>query len=484
MKFNAELDYSTRDYEGFRTDLIKGLQQRIPEYTDTSQSDAGIVILELLAHGLDLLSYYNDKTANEVYLDTARERKNIINLAKMLGYVFNDGRPSQFEQVFEIVPQDKEFVIPRGYIVKTAENSVEESIFFETDNDLVIPPNCVGNEKDIKGNYLYSVTVTQGYSVKNEIVGTSDGTPNQSFTLSTSPAIKDSISLMITESNEETEEWTRVDNFLNSSPTDKHFTVSISATDKGVITFGNGKSGKIPSARLNGIVANYRVGGGEIGNVSAMSINQLEQTLAGIVRTYNPNNALVLGVDKEDSDTIKTKAKSSFKSTWGAITLADYVDIAKTHLEILDATSIQGDTRFDVVVTLLPNNYSGYKEADLNALRNRLLQEYEDRRVLGVEVFVRFAEKVSITPNIELHLYPKTKKEDIEYLVSSVMKSEFGENTRLLGNNIHPSEIIKELMLLEGVQFVTCDIPSLPEEVLPNQIIDLQNYNLSMIGGV
>ena len=131
MKVNTDLDYSTRDYEGFRTDLIKGLQQRIPEYTDTSQTDAGIVILELLAHNLDLLSYYNDKTANEVYLDTAKERSNIIMLAKMLGYVFDDGRPSEFKQVFEIIPQDTDFIIPRGYIVKTTESTVEPRYYLK-----------------------------------------------------------------------------------------------------------------------------------------------------------------------------------------------------------------------------------------------------------------------------------------------------------------------------------------------------------------
>ena len=483
MKVNTDLDYSTRDYEGFRTDLIKGLQQRIPEYTDTSQTDAGIVILELLAHNLDLLSYYNDKTANEVYLDTAKERSNIINLAKMLGYTFNDGRPSQFEQVFEIVPQDTEFTIPMRYLVKTTGNSVEESLYFETDNELVIPPNCVGNEKDAEGNYLYSVPVTQGYTVKGEIVGTSDGSANQSFTLNNYPVIKDSISLVITESTGEIEEWTRVENFLNSSPKDKHFVVSISANDKGVITFGNGRSGKIPSVKLDGIEATYRVGGGEIGNVSAMTINQMEQKLAGIVQTYNPSSAIVLGVDKEDDETIKTKAKSSFKSTWGAITLADYVDIAKTYLEIIDATSVKGDTKFDVVVTILPNNYNTSTPEYLNNLRTRLLKDYEERRVLGVEVYVRFAEKVNVTPQIELHLFPQTKKEDIGNLVSSIMKAEFGENTRMLGESIHPSEIISQLMALEGVKFVTCEIPDLPEEVLPSQVLDTQNYTLSMIGG-
>ena len=55
------VDYTNKDYESFRQDMIVRLQQKIPEYTDTSESDFGIVLIELLAHGLDILSYYNDR---------------------------------------------------------------------------------------------------------------------------------------------------------------------------------------------------------------------------------------------------------------------------------------------------------------------------------------------------------------------------------------------------------------------------------------
>lgn len=57
------LDYTTRDYEGFRQLMLNKLTELLPEYTDHRQSDAGIVILELNAMCLDILSYYLDSVA-------------------------------------------------------------------------------------------------------------------------------------------------------------------------------------------------------------------------------------------------------------------------------------------------------------------------------------------------------------------------------------------------------------------------------------
>lgn len=484
MKINTEVDYSTRDYEGFRNDMIEGLQKRIPEYTDTSQSDAGIVILELLAHGLDLLSYYNDKTANEVYLDTAKERSNIINIAKMMGYIYDDGRPSEFEQVFEIIPQATEFVIPQGYVVKTTESGVEKEVLFETKEELRIPPNCTGLEQDENGKYLYSVPITQGYTIYNEIIGSSDGTINQSFTLSEAPVIKDSVLVTVKQGNDDEEEWIRVDKFLNSSPYDTHFTVSISATDKGIVNFGNGKSGKIPSSISDGITATYRVGGGEIGNVSPLSINQVDQKLAGLVRTFNPYNAMTLGVDKEDDESIKSKAKSSFKSTWGAITLSDYEDIARTFDDVVDAISTTGDTEFDVIVYVLPRNYDDLSEHELDVIFNKLAKVYLARKILGVEVFIRFATKVNIHPSIQVNLHSNVLKADIKALIDNIIESTFKGNTRRLGESLHPSEIIAELMTINGVKSVTCTIEDLPSEVQSNEVLKIESYDLSLIGGL
>ena len=60
------IDYTNRDYEAYKEMLIQNLQEKMPEYTDTRETDAGIVILECLANGLDILSMYNDAVANEI----------------------------------------------------------------------------------------------------------------------------------------------------------------------------------------------------------------------------------------------------------------------------------------------------------------------------------------------------------------------------------------------------------------------------------
>ena len=46
---------------------------RVKRWTDTNEHDPGITLLELLAYVGDLLSYYQDKVAEEAYL--ARRRR-------------------------------------------------------------------------------------------------------------------------------------------------------------------------------------------------------------------------------------------------------------------------------------------------------------------------------------------------------------------------------------------------------------------------
>ena len=42
----SRIDYTTGDYKGFKLLMIDALQERLPDYTDTSETDAGMVILE------------------------------------------------------------------------------------------------------------------------------------------------------------------------------------------------------------------------------------------------------------------------------------------------------------------------------------------------------------------------------------------------------------------------------------------------------
>lgn len=204
MNIRKNVDYTNKDYESFRQDMIVRLQQKIPEYTDTSESDFGIVLIELLAHGLDILSYYNDRVAREMFLDSAMERDSVVSIAtNILGYEVKENTPSQFYQVFRITPTDSLTLIPKGTQVKTVtdDEEVEESLLFETMEDLYIPPECYGDEKDDEGNYLYQVLVEQGESHYNEILGTSTGDANQEFYVPSTGVIRDSVEVYVVGEN-------------------------------------------------------------------------------------------------------------------------------------------------------------------------------------------------------------------------------------------------------------------------------------------
>ena len=176
MQVRAGVNLSTRDYSGYREDMINQLKAKIPEYSDFSSSDMGIVLIELLATQLDSLSYYVDKITNELFLDTAYEKESVSRLARMIGYEMAESTPARFQQVFEIIPQDKPYTIPKGFKITTEDVSYEQTVTFEVEQDLVIPANCTGLETDEEGNYLYMTTVVEGETITHEVLGTGTDT--------------------------------------------------------------------------------------------------------------------------------------------------------------------------------------------------------------------------------------------------------------------------------------------------------------------
>ena len=327
-KPTLNIDYTNRDYEAFREMLINKLKEIMPEYTDTSETDAGIVILEALANGLDILSLYSDIIANDVILPTTQDRKLAVIIAKCLGYSPYNQTASEYPQVFvlESIRAD-DTIIPKGTVVKTKESSDLATLYFETIKDFVIPKGALGNEQDENGNYLYTVPVKQGSSVYQDVIGSSTGAPLQSFSLHYTNVLVDSIELYINEGTGQ-ELWKRVDTLIECDEKSRVYTVNIDEFDVCTIEFGNGLRGKIPSVYPNGIVANYRIGGGEVGNVSANIITELDSSVAYVASTFNLE-ATILGHDKESLESIKYNAPASYRTRDRLVTLKDYSDLLR-----------------------------------------------------------------------------------------------------------------------------------------------------------
>lgn len=374
------LDYTNKDYEAFRNSMIERLKVEMPEYTDLSQTDAGIQILEANAMSLDILSYYQDTLANEVFLVTEEQRDNALKWCNMLGYIPKASTPTKFKQVFVLASiQPNDVIIPSGTVVKTVGSVVEPSVYFETVEDLVIPKGKLGNEQT-GGVYDYTVDIVQGLSVDGELVGSSNGTASQIFTLGYSPVILDSISLLINEGSGFVL-WEKVDSFIDSVSTSRHYRIDISDQDEALIMFGDGISGKIPKVFDNGIFASYRVGGGKQGNVSINTITVLDSNIGVVKETFNPYPAYELGTDKETLEEIKVNAPLSFITKWGALTVKDFADVTKMNFPTVKfATAKKDPTNQDNIIIYVQVMEGEVLDA---TLKSDIVTMFEERKIAG-----------------------------------------------------------------------------------------------------
>src|SRR5438874_7163568 len=89
------IDYMARDYDGLLEAMRAMIPYKLPEWVDfQSEADFGNILLELFAHIGDILSYYQDRVANESFLGTARTRRSVIEHLRLIGYELGTAAPA------------------------------------------------------------------------------------------------------------------------------------------------------------------------------------------------------------------------------------------------------------------------------------------------------------------------------------------------------------------------------------------------------
>jgi predicted phage baseplate assembly protein len=188
--------------------------------------------------------------------------------------------------------------------------------------------------------------------VRDEILGGSDGRPDQTFGLASTPVVPlarpqtvmgaDGRSVSITDLHLEVSErpvigvdlgfqaWQQVDDFYASGEDDPHYTLNRTT---GEIRFGDGIHGRIPVANPSNPAGNivarqYRAGGGRRGNVGAGTINQVQTFVQHLDSVTNLFPAAG-GSDEETVDEAKERAPQQLKSRNRAVTAEDFAYLAR-----------------------------------------------------------------------------------------------------------------------------------------------------------
>jgi predicted phage baseplate assembly protein len=190
-----------------------------------------------------------------------------------------------------------------------------------------------------------TISATQAITFTDEVLGGTDGTPNQTVQVTNTPVMhldspltavtaggtKVTISSVRLEIDEGQgfNVWQEVDDFFSSKPNDRVFTID---RNTGVITLGDGEHGQIasinPANTTSNVVARwYRAGGGSNGNVGANTITQIQTSLPGIKSAIN-YEAATGGTDEETVAAAKQRAQSALQSKNRAVTAGDYEYLA------------------------------------------------------------------------------------------------------------------------------------------------------------
>lgn len=88
-KRKTPIDYTSRDFNSIKESLVDYAKRYYPEvYQDFNEASFGSLIMDMVSYVGDVMSFYLDYQVNESFLETASEKKNVINLSRQMGYKY------------------------------------------------------------------------------------------------------------------------------------------------------------------------------------------------------------------------------------------------------------------------------------------------------------------------------------------------------------------------------------------------------------
>jgi predicted phage baseplate assembly protein len=172
---------------------------------------------------------------------------------------------------------------------------------------------------------------TQAETIHDEVVGGSNGQPNQVVTLANNPVLEGSLVLQV-DQGDGPQTWTEVDDFFGSGKNDSVYVLNRTT---GEVRFGDGVRGAIPVANVANPAANivaveYRFGGGTPGNVTAGLVKNIMVSIPGLAEDKIGNLLPASGArDEETIDQAKERAPATLKANGRAVTIDDFEELAK-----------------------------------------------------------------------------------------------------------------------------------------------------------
>jgi hypothetical protein len=325
------INFTNLDFDQIKTTLKDYLRSN-SNFTDYDFEGSNLsTIIDVLAYNTYITSYNANMVANEVFIDSATLRENVVSLARNIGYVPRSKKASRavisfFVDTSNITPTPAALTLKRGTIASSIGAFGNQSFVFSIPEDITVP--VLDNIASFS-----NIDVYEGFLI-NQNFTYSSSNPNQRFILPNSGIDTDLISVSVknNQNSNISTKYSIQDSLFDVTSDSKVFFLQEIEDERYELLFGDNVFGKALE-ESNFVDVNYIVTNGDSANgVSQFSYsgrivytrNSTEYVVTSGISILTTDIPSTGGESIESVDSIKKFAPRIYSSQNRALTASDY----------------------------------------------------------------------------------------------------------------------------------------------------------------
>ncbi len=381
----TNLTINNLDFDSIKNSLKDYLRGQTA-FVDYNFEGAGInILLDVLAYNTHYEAFYNNMIANEMFLDSAVDRANIVSIAKHLGYTPTSVRTAEATVNITLgstVGYTEDYYLPRGEVFSAIKDGVTYTF---------VVKNPVKIDLDAENGYHFSNVVLQQGKVKSSSFIFDSNDPDRKFIIQDKNADTSTFRVRVqnstTDSTGYTDLWSLASDFNDLEGDSKAYFLQEVDLERYEMYFGDGVIG---AALENGnlVTVNYVVSDGPVVNGIGITDSASNRSFS-----YGSGNTVVVvdpasgGADRESKESVRFRAPLGYQAQNRAVTVRDYQSILVNDYPDIESVSIWGGEDNDppeygaVYVSFKPQSGLIIPESRKRSIANSLT---ERKNIVGI----------------------------------------------------------------------------------------------------
>ena len=321
------VNFSNLDFDQIKTSIQDYLKAN-SNFTDYDYEGSNLsTIIDLLAYNTYITSYNANMVTNEVFIDSATLRENVVSLARNIGYVPRSRKAAVANISFSVDVSNTTAVtltLQAGVVLTTSSTFGNTSFTFSIPSDITVPVDSTGTA------YFNDIDVYEGTFVQQSFT-VSSRTPDQKYILGNGGIDTSLINVTVRESATSSvqRKYRQSDSLFDITATSPVYFLQEISDERYELLFGDGVFGIKPE-EPNVIVANYIVTSGESGNnlanfsFSGSLVSNNGSVVTNGISIVTTNQSSYGGKAIESVNSVKKYATQIYASQNRAVTASDY----------------------------------------------------------------------------------------------------------------------------------------------------------------